>query len=104
MIFKKDGDQSKPLETAAPVKKKPTGGPINFSGGRPPMFNRGKQTALNKNEFPGLGDFPTMGDNKSTSKVSAPEENVSKCNQASLGSFSSAAVKSGGPRPEGDSE
>lgn len=63
MIFKQD-EKAKPTAPAPTVEKKKTGGPIQFGTGRgPPVFKKGgaKGTALNKNEFPDFGDFPTIG-------------------------------------------
>lgn len=64
------------------------------------MFSRGKG-AINKNDFPDMGEFPTM-DGAKNAPTKPQETEVSKCNSAVIGSSFTSAAATGGPKPAGD--
>ena len=97
-IFKEDAKKEDPV--AAPVKK--VTGPPRFDRAKgPPTFTRGGKgpAAINKNEFPDLGDFPSMDVKGGTFKKEAAEQDMRpKCEQS--GSFQMNTVVRAAPRQE----
>lgn len=100
-----------PAEANAPAKK--ATGPPRFDRAKgPPTFTRGGKgsVAINKNEFPDLGDFPSMdasaksgggGTFKTQGMAAAEQDMRPKCEQS--GSFTmNTAIRA--PRQEGGAE
>jgi len=96
--------EAKPTAAAPAAEKKKAGGPIVFNTGKgPPVFRKGGTkggTALNKNEFPDFGDFPTIGGNQqqATAEATGPA-----CDNPHVGSTFMQASASGmksAARPE----
>jgi len=99
-MFGKDKQATKVAAAPAAPKEKRTAANITFGrGSGPPVFRKGNaKVAINKNEFPDLGDFPTMGSEKnSTSK--AQESTGPACDKPHVGMFTNSSG-SGGMRAQ----